>query len=46
MPVSRADQYDTLEIIKCLVDNSEFEEYKADYGKSIICATARVTVGL
>ncbi|KUJ50252.1 acyl-CoA carboxylase subunit beta [Chryseobacterium sp. JAH] len=42
MPVSRADQYDTLEIIKCLVDNSEFEEYKADYGKSIICATARV----
>lgn len=42
MPVSRADQYDTLEIIKCLVDNSEFEEYKGDYGKSIICATARV----
>ncbi|MGI9653358.1 acyl-CoA carboxylase subunit beta [Chryseobacterium sp. RLHN22] len=42
MPVSRADQYDTLEIIKCIVDNSEFEEYKPDYGKSIICATARV----
>ncbi|KQR93622.1 methylcrotonoyl-CoA carboxylase [Chryseobacterium sp. Leaf180] len=42
MPVSRADQYDTLEIIKCLVDNSEFEEYKSDYGKTIICATARV----
>ncbi|MBD8084064.1 acyl-CoA carboxylase subunit beta [Chryseobacterium caseinilyticum] len=42
MPVSRADQYDTLEIIKCLVDNSEFEEYKPDYGKTIICATARV----
>lgn len=42
MPSSRAEQYDTLEIIKCLVDNSEFEEYKADYGKSIICATARI----
>lgn len=42
IPVSRADQYDTLEIIKCLVDNSEFEEYKADYGKTIICATARI----
>ncbi|MFC7348803.1 acyl-CoA carboxylase subunit beta [Chryseobacterium zhengzhouense] len=42
MPVSRADQYDTLDIIKCLVDNSEFEEYKPDYGKTIICATARV----
>ncbi|SDQ19848.1 Acetyl-CoA carboxylase, carboxyltransferase component [Chryseobacterium soldanellicola] len=42
MPVSRADQYDTLEIIKCLVDNSEYEEYKPDYGKTIICATARI----
>lgn len=42
MPVSRADQYDTAEIIKCLVDHSEFEEYKPDYGKSIICCTARI----
>ena len=42
MPVSRGDQYDTFKIIKCLVDNSEFEEYKGDYGKSIICATARI----
>lgn len=42
MPVSRAEQYDTYEIIKCLVDHSEYDEYKADYGKSIICATARI----
>ena len=42
MPTLRSEQYDTFEIIKCLVDNSEFEEYKADYGKSIICATARI----
>ena len=42
MPVSRTDQYDTADIIKCLVDNSEYEEYKPDYGKTIICATARV----
>lgn len=42
MPVSRADQYDTYNIIKCLVDGSEYEEYKADYGKTIICATARI----
>lgn len=42
MPAIRSEQYDTLEIIKCLVDNSEYEEYKADYGKSIICCTARV----
>ncbi len=42
MPVSRADQYDAYDIIKCLTDNSEFEEYKPDYGKTIICATARI----
>lgn len=42
MPSERTEQYDTKEIIKCLVDNSEFEEYKGDYGKTIICATARV----
>ena len=39
---SRADQYDMFEIIKRLVDSSEFEEYKADYGKTIITAYARI----
>jgi 3-methylcrotonyl-CoA carboxylase beta subunit len=42
LPQSRADQYDMYEIIKRLVDNSEFEEYKADYGKTIITAYARI----
>jgi len=42
MPASRAEQYDTYEIIKCLVDQSEYDEYKPDYGKSIVCATARI----
>jgi acetyl-CoA carboxylase carboxyltransferase component len=42
MPAVRSEQYDTFEIIKCLVDNSDYEEYKPDYGKSIICVTARV----
>ncbi|MRM83799.1 acyl-CoA carboxylase subunit beta [Riemerella anatipestifer] len=42
IPAARSEQYDTYEIIKCLVDKSEYEEYKPDYGKSIICATARI----
>ena len=42
MPELRSEQYDVTEIIKCLVDHSEFEEYKPDYGKTIICATARI----
>ena len=42
LPKSRADQYDMKEIIKRLVDNSEFDEYKEDYGKTIITAYARI----
>jgi 3-methylcrotonyl-CoA carboxylase beta subunit len=42
MPVDRVKPYDMVEIIKHIVDNSEFDEYKALYGKSIICGTARI----
>jgi 3-methylcrotonyl-CoA carboxylase beta subunit len=41
-PIDRAKPYDTLDIIKRLVDNSEFDEYKALYGKTIICGYARI----
>jgi acetyl-CoA carboxylase carboxyltransferase component len=42
LPISRTDQYDMHEIIKRLVDNSELEEYKKDYGKTLICGYARI----
>lgn len=42
LPKSRAEQYDMKEIIKRLVDNSEFEEYKEGYGQTIITAYARI----
>ncbi len=42
LPKSRADQYDMIEIIKRLVDNSEMDMYKEDYGKSIITCYARI----
>ncbi len=42
LPKSRADQYDMKEIIKRLVDNSAFEEYKEGYGQTIITAYARI----
>ncbi|WP_405571481.1 acyl-CoA carboxylase subunit beta [Winogradskyella sp. Asnod2-B02-A] len=42
LPKSRADQYDMKDIIKRLVDDSEFDEYKEDYGKTIITAYARI----
>lgn len=42
LPEERTKEYDMLEIIKRIVDNSEFEEYKAPYGKTILCGLARV----
>ncbi|TVZ13895.1 acyl-CoA carboxylase subunit beta [Maribacter sp. MAR_2009_72] len=42
LPGSRAEQYDMMEIIKRLVDNSEFEEYKAGYGQTILTGYARI----
>ena len=42
IPKSRSDQYDMIEIIKRLVDNSEMDMYKPDYGKSIITCYARI----
>lgn len=42
LPRDRAKPYDTREIIKRLVDDSKFTEYKKDYGKSIITAYARI----
>ena len=42
IPKSRTDQYDMMEIIKRLVDNSEMDMYKQDYGQSIITCYARI----
>jgi len=37
-----AKPYDTLEVIERLVDDSDFTEYKKDYGKTIICGYGRI----
>ncbi len=42
LPKNRTDQYEIRGIIERIVDNSEFEEYKKDYGKTIVCAYARI----
>ncbi len=34
--------YDVREIIKRIADDSEFTEYKEDYGQTIVCAYARI----
>ena len=42
IPAKRSDQYDMREVIKRLVDQSEFDEYKEGYGQTIITAYARI----
>lgn len=42
VPKSRSEQYDMLEIINRLVDNSDFEQYKEGYGKTILTGYARI----
>ena len=34
--------YDILEIIERIVDDSEFEQFKEDYGKTIVCGYGRI----
>ncbi len=34
--------FDVVDVIKCIVDNSEFDQFKEDYGKTIVCGYARV----
>lgn len=42
IPSDRSKPYDMLDVIKRFVDDSEFDEYKALYGKTILCGFARI----
>jgi len=42
LPELRHEPYNMLEIIHRIVDDSEFEQYKEDYGKTILCGYARI----
>ena len=42
LPNERNKPYNSAEVIERLVDNSEFEQYKEGYGKSILCGYARI----
>ncbi len=42
IPADHSKPYNTRQVIARLVDGSEFDEYKADFGASIICGYARI----
>lgn len=41
-PEDRLKPYNMLEVFKSIVDKGSLEEYKKDYGKTLICALARI----
>lgn len=41
-PTERTTPYDVRKILDCLLDDSEFTEYKAGYGKTICCGYGRI----
>ncbi len=42
LPADRSKPYDTKTLIRGMVDGGDFTEYKADIGKTIVCAYARI----
>ncbi|MBO9683889.1 MAG: acyl-CoA carboxylase subunit beta [Flavisolibacter sp.] len=42
VPTDSTKSYDMLEVIERLVDDSEFDQFKEDYGKTIICGYGRI----
>lgn len=42
LPESRTDQYDMHEMMDALIDANSFDEYKKDYGQTLICGYARI----
>ncbi len=40
--VANSKPYDTRDLIRCIVDADSMEEYKEDYGMTIVCAYARI----
>jgi len=41
-PEGNNSPYDMLDVIKSIIDDSAFEEFKKDYGKTILCGYARI----
>jgi acetyl-CoA carboxylase carboxyltransferase component len=36
------DDYEVRDVLDCIVDAASFDEYKAEYGQTLVCGTARI----
>jgi len=42
VPAERQEPYEARDMLACVVDADSFQEYKADYGRTVICGYARI----
>ncbi|MCA9116609.1 MAG: acyl-CoA carboxylase subunit beta [Planctomycetaceae bacterium] len=48
-PVDPQQPYEVRDVLNCLLDEGSFQEYRAEYGETIVCGTARlggISVGI
>jgi 3-methylcrotonyl-CoA carboxylase beta subunit len=41
-PFTQPGEYDVRDLLKLLLDDAPFDEYKAEYGQSLVCGTGRL----
>jgi 3-methylcrotonyl-CoA carboxylase beta subunit len=42
VPFDGRREYDVRDLLRCLVDRDSLEEYKPEFGQTLVCATARI----
>ncbi len=42
LPEDHRQPYDMREVLNCILDEGEFDEFQADYAREMICGTARI----
>ncbi len=42
VPGKENREYDPRDLLPCIIDEGSFDEYKKDYGRSLVCGTARI----
>ena len=41
-PFTQPGEYEARDLLKCVLDDAPFDEYKAEYGRTLICGTGRL----
>ena len=42
MPTDTRREYEVRDLLQCVIDRDSFDEYKAEFGQTLVCGTARI----